>query len=81
MADVIIYDDNIYVVFYNKMYMSLSLTLCDVVINCRFCLSTHSNRIAECILLCCIHRPIYFFLHWCSPIPGFKNNNMRYESF
>ena len=38
-----------YVVFYNKMYMSSFLTLCALVTKYHFCLSTHSNRIAECI--------------------------------
>ena len=40
-----------YVVFYNKMYMWSSLTLCALVTKYHLCLSTHSNRIAECILV------------------------------
>ena len=40
--------------------MLLSLNLCDVVTvtTYGFSVSIHSNIIAECILLCCIHRPI-----------------------
>ena len=49
--------------FIKKMYMSLSLTLCDVVTNSGFSVSIHSNRIAECILLCCIHRPIFLIFY------------------
>ena len=47
-----------YVIFYNKKHMSLSLSLCalvtvtnDTFINPGFGLSTHSNRIAKCILV------------------------------